>query len=64
MTVLDGGACLCCGHYISCLPVQTHATAAPSWSELSSLSEVSTLAMEFSYLTRMTGARDRLPLKN
>ena len=35
---------------------QTHASAAPTWSHLSSLSEVSTLAMEFSYLSTMTGA--------
>ena len=39
----------------ACL-VQTHASAAPTWSHLSSLSEVSTLAMEFSYLSTMTGA--------
>ena len=36
--------------------MQTHASAAPTWSHLSSLSEVSTLAMEFTYLSTMTGA--------
>ena len=37
--------------------LQTHNVHQPPWTQYSSLSEVSTLAMEFTYLERAAGAR-------